>query len=86
MLKLKIRLAHVKGTRIKANEPLEGTGPWFEFLEERGEGIAHVAFLVKDIKKSKVELTARGTSHVPARGGVTDRDYPKVNFNSSVYL
>lgn len=59
-LKLKIRVAHVGPTRIEAIQPLEGTGPWFEFLEKHGEGIAHIAFVVKDIEKSKAELTARG--------------------------
>jgi len=59
-LKLKIRMAHVGPTRIEAIEPLEGTGPWFEFLEKHGDGIAHMAFVVDDIEKSKAELVSRG--------------------------
>jgi methylmalonyl-CoA/ethylmalonyl-CoA epimerase len=59
-LKLKIRIAHVGSTRIEAIQPLEGTGPWFDFLEKHGEGIAHIAFVVDDIEKSKAELTSKG--------------------------
>ena len=58
-LKLKVRMAHVEPTRIEAIEPLEGTGPWFEFLEKHGDEIAHIAFVVDDIEKSKSELISR---------------------------
>jgi hypothetical protein len=47
-------------TRIEAIQPVEGAGPWFEFLEKHGDGIAHIAFVVDDIEKAKSELTARG--------------------------
>lgn len=59
-LKLKIRIAHVGPTRIEAIQPIEGAGPWFEFLEKHGDGIAHIAFVVDDIEKAKSELAARG--------------------------
>jgi catechol 2,3-dioxygenase-like lactoylglutathione lyase family enzyme len=59
-LKLKIRIAHVGQTRIEAIQPVEGAGPWFEFLERHGEGIAHMAFVVDDIEKAKFELVTRG--------------------------
>ena len=59
-VKLKIRLAHVGRTRIELIQPVEGTGPWFEFLQRRGEGCAHVGFVVDDVKTAKAEMVNRG--------------------------
>jgi len=59
-LKLKLRMGHVGDTRLEMIQPLEGEGPWFDFLAKHGEGVAHIAFVVKDIEKSKAELVARG--------------------------
>jgi methylmalonyl-CoA/ethylmalonyl-CoA epimerase len=59
-LKLKIRMAHTGPTRIELIQPIEGEGPWFEFMAKHGEGVAHVAFVVDDLQKSKEELVKRG--------------------------
>ena len=59
-LKLKILMAHIGPTRIELIQPIEGTGPWSEFLARHGEGVAHVAFVVDDLEKSKQELVKRG--------------------------
>src|SRR4030067_2705972 len=52
VLKLRIGHAHVGPTRIEVIQPVEGTGPWFEFLERHGDGISHIAFFVEDIEKA----------------------------------
>ena len=58
--KLKIRIAHVGPTRIEIIQSVEGQGPWFDFLERRGEGCAHFAYVVNDVEKAKAELLQRG--------------------------
>lgn len=60
-LKLKIRMAHVSPLRFELIEPVTGEGSiWKEFLESKGEGISHVAFLVDDIDKAEAELVEKG--------------------------
>jgi len=60
-LKLKIRMAHVEPTRFELIEPVAGEGSiWKEFLESKGEGIHHLAFLVDDIDKEEAELVKKG--------------------------
>jgi len=60
-LKLKIRMAHVGPVRFELIQPVAGKGSiWKEFLDSRGEGISHLAFLVDDLDKEEAELVKKG--------------------------
>ncbi|MGH9168108.1 MAG: methylmalonyl-CoA epimerase [Acidimicrobiia bacterium] len=60
------------GSFLQLLEPLEADGPVGRFLERRGEGLHHVAFLVVDLEGALAELReagARLVDEVPRRGG-----------------
>ncbi|MGH8936204.1 MAG: methylmalonyl-CoA epimerase [Acidimicrobiia bacterium] len=60
------------GSFLQLLEPLEAEGPVGRFLERRGEGLHHVAFLVVDLEGALAELReagARLVDEVPRRGG-----------------
>ncbi len=59
-IKLKLRMADVRPLRIELIQPLEGSSPWSDFLDEHGEGIMHVAYLVQDIEKAKAAAVEKG--------------------------
>lgn len=64
-LKLKVMMAHMGPIRIELLQPVKGKGYiWEEFLEEKGGGIHHVAFLVDDIEKEKAALIKKGLNHI----------------------
>jgi methylmalonyl-CoA/ethylmalonyl-CoA epimerase len=48
------------GTTIELLEPLPGDTVVAAFLEERGEGIHHLAYAVEDVAAALVEAAARG--------------------------
>jgi len=59
-----IDLRHAKSgigdLKFELIEPLEGETPVKEFLDQRGEGIHHLAVGVKDIKAELEKLKAKG--------------------------
>ena len=61
-LKLKVRQAHVGPIRIELLEPVSGkwSRPWRDYLESKGEGISHIAFLTTDIEKDQAWLVENG--------------------------
>lgn len=63
-VQLKIRMGHVGSTRIEIIQPVEGEGPWSDFLDHQGEGCAHLAFVVDDINKALDEVINRGMNIV----------------------
>ncbi|MCH8029620.1 MAG: methylmalonyl-CoA epimerase [Candidatus Dadabacteria bacterium] len=48
------------GTAIELLEPLHENSPISKFLEKRGEGIHHIAFLVDDLVSALEELKKEG--------------------------
>jgi methylmalonyl-CoA/ethylmalonyl-CoA epimerase len=59
----KLRAAVVKidpGVKIELIQPLEKADLLQNFLDEKGEGINHVAFAVEDLDKEVAELRRRG--------------------------
>lgn len=48
------------GTAIELLEPLHENSPISKFLEKRGEGIHHIAFLVDDLASALEELKKEG--------------------------
>ncbi len=45
---------------IELIEPLGGPSTWQEFLENKGEGVHHIAFMIKDTPAVTSELAAAG--------------------------
>jgi len=59
--KVKVAFLSTGGeTRIELLEPLGSDSPVAKFLENRGEGIQHIAVKVKDIEEVLGELKAKG--------------------------
>jgi len=52
---VKIYFAHVSESSIELLEPTRADSPIAKFLEKRGEGMHHVAFMVDDIEKAVAE-------------------------------
>ena len=44
---------------IELLEPVGGTGPWHEYLEEHGEGVHHLGFTVDDVGAAVAFLESR---------------------------
>ena len=60
-IKPKIKQAHVGPIRFELIQPVPGKESiWGEFLENKGEGIQHLAFVVDDSEKEEAELVKKG--------------------------
>lgn len=62
------------GTLLEVLQPLDETGPVFRFLQRRGEGLHHLAFLVPDITRALDDARAAGRQLIddhprPGAGG-----------------
>lgn len=60
--KVKVAGLKVGDVNIELLEPLSSDSPIQTFLEKRGEGIHHIAYLVKDISKTLNSLKEKGLS------------------------
>jgi len=60
--KVKVASFKIGDVNIELLEPLTDDSPIKSFLNKRGEGIQHIAFLVKDIYKTLEELKEKGVS------------------------
>jgi len=58
--KLKIVLFELEEVEIELIQVLEGESIHSKFLEERGEGLHHLGFFVKDIEKELAKLEKEG--------------------------
>ncbi len=58
--KVKVSFYQCGPTKLELLESLSGDGPIARFIRKRGEGIHHLAFRVKDIYQSMVEMEAKG--------------------------
>ena len=56
---VKARTAQLGPVKLELLQPVEGD-IWREFLETRGEGINHIAFLVDDLDRAEAELEKQG--------------------------
>ncbi len=69
--KVKVAFIPIGETRIELVEPMSDDSPVKKFLEERGGGIHHISFEVKEIEKEIIRLKEKGirlTSEKPERG------------------
>jgi methylmalonyl-CoA/ethylmalonyl-CoA epimerase len=60
--KVKVAGLKVGDVNIELLEPLSSDSPIQTFLEKRGEGIHHIAYLVRDISKTLNSLKEKGLS------------------------
>ena len=63
-------VAHAKmgSAVLELVEQLEGGGPWPEFLEAKGEGLHHIAFIISDYDKMVARLEEQGAKMIA--GGI----------------
>ena len=59
--KVEIATIDIGGTAIEFIQPTSKDSPIRKFLDERGQGIHHIAFRVADIHAALKELEAKGT-------------------------
>jgi methylmalonyl-CoA/ethylmalonyl-CoA epimerase len=57
-----IKMAQMGNMVLELLQPLEGESPHREFLEEKGEGVQHLGFIVNDLAKEVGDLTQKGSS------------------------
>jgi 4-hydroxyphenylpyruvate dioxygenase-like putative hemolysin len=67
--RMKIATAMSGQVQIELIEMLEGDHPSGDFIEQRGEGISHLAFEVDDLGRMLVQLEQHGVQ-IRARGSV----------------
>lgn len=70
--KVKVAMLMLQDTRIELMEPTSSDSPISKFLEERGEGIHHIAITADDIEKDVARATANGMKML---GGLRSGSY-----------
>jgi methylmalonyl-CoA/ethylmalonyl-CoA epimerase len=58
--KVKVAMLMLQDTRIELMEPTASDSPISKFLQERGEGIHHIAITADDIEKDVARASANG--------------------------
>lgn len=90
--KLKIALLDLGETKIELLEPMDNEGTIAKFLQNRGEGIHHIALKVTDIEKMLEQLKKQGiqlideTPRKGAEGGKIAFIHPKSTKNVLIEL
>jgi methylmalonyl-CoA/ethylmalonyl-CoA epimerase len=62
--KEKISVAKVGNIEIHLFQPVEGDSPWKDFLDKKGEGLHHIAFVSDDPIKDGTELSKLGADMI----------------------
>jgi methylmalonyl-CoA/ethylmalonyl-CoA epimerase len=62
--KVKVFVANMGDISMEIFQPLEGISPHQEFLDKKGEGIHHIAFLMNDFEKDVARFTNQGVEVV----------------------
>jgi len=70
--KVKVAMLMLQDTRIELMEPTSSDSPISKFLEERGEGIHHIAITADDIEKDIARASANGMKML---GGLRSGSY-----------
>lgn len=70
--KVKVAMLMLEDTRIELMEPTSSDSPISKFLEERGEGIHHIAITADDIEKDIARASANGMKML---GGLRSGSY-----------
>jgi catechol 2,3-dioxygenase-like lactoylglutathione lyase family enzyme len=74
-----IQTTRLGNLELELIQPISGKSPHQEFLEQKGEGIQHLGFIVDNLAEEVERLTARGsvvllTSEFKGGGGVAYLD------------
>jgi catechol 2,3-dioxygenase-like lactoylglutathione lyase family enzyme len=59
---VKISIAKIGQVALELIQPVEGQSAHKEFLDRKGEGIQHIAFVVDDLDKEIAKLAKRGVN------------------------
>ena len=70
--KVKVAMLELQDTRIELMEPTSSDSPIKKFLNERGEGIHHIAITADDIEKDVAKASAKGMKML---GGLRSGSY-----------
>ena len=70
--KVKVAMLELEDTRIELMEPTSADSPIQKFLDERGEGIHHIAITADDIEKDVAKASANGMKML---GGLRSGSY-----------
>jgi methylmalonyl-CoA/ethylmalonyl-CoA epimerase len=70
--KVKVAMLELEDTRIELMEPTSPDSPIKKFLNERGEGIHHIAITADDIEKDVSKASAKGMKML---GGLRSGSY-----------
>jgi methylmalonyl-CoA/ethylmalonyl-CoA epimerase len=70
--KVKVAMLELEDTRIELMEPTSSDSPIKKFLNERGEGIHHIAITADDIEKDVAKASAKGMKML---GGLRSGSY-----------
>jgi len=70
--KVRVAMLMLEDTRIELMEPTSPDSPISKFLEERGEGIHHIAITADDIQKDVARASANGMKML---GGLRSGSY-----------
>ena len=65
--KVKVAILQVGEVRIELLQPISGDSPIAKFLEKKGEGIHHIAYLVTDIEGSLQRLEEQQVRLIDSR-------------------
>ncbi len=89
---IKAAIFAVGETKIELLEPLDKESPISKFLENRGQGIHHLAFKVDNIEKALEQLKAKGVALIDQKprigieGGKIAFLHPKETSNILIEL
>ncbi len=77
--RVKIQITHIGDMELELIQPIDGESPHQEFLEQKGEGIQHLGFMVDNLEEDVKRLTKQGseillTSQFKGGGGVAYLD------------
>lgn len=70
--KVKVAMLELEDTRIELMEPTSADSPIKKFLDERGEGIHHIAITADDIEKDVAKASENGMKML---GGLRSGSY-----------
>jgi len=60
--RVKIQITQIGNMELELIQPIDGESPHQEFLDQKGEGIQHLGFIVNDLAKDVKHLTAEGST------------------------
>lgn len=84
---MRFRMARIGKVDFELMEPTAETGVIAEFIEQRGEGLHHVAFAVDDIDDTMQTLSNKGVQFVddaPIRNHIDVVDYAGRAFSDDI--